>query len=37
MQLGKYELHEVIGKGGFGTISHSIDLFFDVERAVKGL
>jgi len=36
-QLGKYELHEQLGKGGFGTVYRATDTVLDVERAVKVL
>jgi serine/threonine-protein kinase len=35
MQLGKYDIHEVIGKGGFGTVYRATDRALGVERAVK--
>jgi len=35
MQLGKYEIHEEIGRGGFGTVYRATDRALGVERAVK--
>ena len=35
INLGKYELHEVIGKGGFGTVYRAVDLSLEREVAVK--
>ncbi|HQO98950.1 MAG TPA: bifunctional serine/threonine-protein kinase/formylglycine-generating enzyme family protein, partial [Anaerolineaceae bacterium] len=37
MRLGKYELHEIIGKGGFGTVYRAIDLTLQRPVAVKVL
>lgn len=37
MQLGKYELHEVLGKGGFGTVYRATDRSLDREVAFKEL
>jgi len=34
-QLGKYELHEVIGRGGFGTVYRAIDASLGREVALK--
>lgn len=36
-KLGKYALHEQLGRGGFGTVYRAHDLSLDVERAVKVL
>jgi serine/threonine protein kinase len=36
-RLGKYELKETIGQGGFGTVYRAVDTGLDVERAVKVL
>jgi hypothetical protein len=35
--LGKYELFEELGRGGFGTVYRARDTVLDVERAVKVL
>lgn len=37
MQLGKYELHEIIGKGGFGTVYRATDIPLDRVVALKQL
>lgn len=37
MQLGKYELHEILGKGGFGTVYRATDRSLDREVAFKEL
>ena len=36
-KLGKYELLEALGRGGFGTVYRARDTTLDVERAVKVL
>jgi serine/threonine protein kinase len=36
-KLGKYELYEELGRGGFGTVYRARDLMLEVERAVKVL
>ena len=36
-RLGKYELHEQLGRGGYGTVYHATDTVLEVERAVKVL
>ena len=36
-QLGKYELYEVLGRGGFGVVYRAHDTLLNVERAVKVL
>ena len=36
-KLGKYELLEEIGRGGYGTVYHARETVLDVERAVKVL
>ena len=35
--LGKYELHEQLGRGGFGTVYHAIDTTLEREVALKVL
>ncbi len=35
MELGKYEIYEVIGKGGFGTVYRALDRALGIERAIK--
>ena len=35
--LGKYELHEQLGKGGFGTVFRATDTVLGVDRALKVL
>ena len=36
-QLGKYQLHEELGRGGYGTVYRAYDTVLKVERAVKVL
>jgi len=36
-QLGKYKLHEALGRGGYGTVYRAYDSVLKVERAVKVL
>ena len=36
-QLGKYQLHEELGHGGYGTVHRAYDTVLEVERAVKVL
>jgi len=35
MRLGKYELHEVLGKGGFGVVYRATDLSLEREWRLK--
>ena len=35
--LGKYQLHEELGHGGYGTVHRAYDTVLEVERAVKVL
>ena len=35
--LGKYELIEELGRGGFGTVYRARDISLDIERAIKVL
>ncbi len=37
MQLNKYQLHEKLGEGGFGTVYRATDTVLEVTRAVKVL
>ena len=37
MKLGKYELKEELGRGGFGVVYRAVDVALEVERAVKVL
>ncbi len=37
MQLGKYEIIEELGRGGFGTVYKAHDTVLDVDRALKVL
>ncbi len=37
MKLGKYELKEELGRGGFGVVYRTLDVVLEVERAVKVL
>ena len=34
-RIGKYLLHEELGRGGFGTVYRAFDTVLEVERAVK--
>jgi len=36
-KLGKYQLHEELGRGGYGTVYRAYDTVLKVERAVKVL
>ena len=36
-QLGKYDIIEEIGKGGFGVVYRAVDTALKVERALKVL
>ena len=36
-QLGKYQLHEELGRGGYGTVYRATDTVLEVPRAVKVL
>ena len=36
-QLGKYHIHEEVGRGGYGTVYRAMDDVLQVERAVKVL
>ena len=36
-QLGKYQLHEELGHGGYGTVYRAYDTVLEVDRAVKVL
>jgi eukaryotic-like serine/threonine-protein kinase len=37
LRLGKFELHEILGRGGYGTVYRASDTLLQVERAVKVL
>ena len=36
-KLGKYQLLEELGRGGYGTVYRAMDTALEVERAVKVL
>ena len=37
IKLGKYQLHEELGRGGYGTVYRAYDTVLEVDRAVKVL